>query len=110
MRFLASIALCVVVGFALLACNSTERKAANSQSAATAPPSAPAIHADGVRRITPGELEDLISKGQAFVVDVRNEASFNTGHIKGAKLIPLGEILNHANELPRDKTIVTYCS
>ncbi|MGH9967938.1 MAG: rhodanese-like domain-containing protein [Pyrinomonadaceae bacterium] len=110
MRLLISFALCILLGFALLSCNSTERNAANSHSAAKAPPTAPVIHADGVRRITTVELQDLLSKGQAFVVDVRTEASYNTGHIKGAKLIPLGEILNHVNELPRDKTIVTYCS
>ena len=28
----------------------------------------------------------------------------------GAKLIPVGEIGNRANELPKDKQIVTYCS
>ena len=32
------------------------------------------------------------------------------GHIPGSRLIPAGEISNHVNELPRDKTIVTYCS
>jgi rhodanese-related sulfurtransferase len=32
------------------------------------------------------------------------------GHIPGAHLIPAGDILNHLNELPRNKTIVTYCS
>jgi len=35
---------------------------------------------------------------------------YDLGHIPGAKLIPAGEILNHLNELPKDKLIVTYCS
>ena len=67
-------------------------------------------YADGARRVTPAELDTLLKKGQAIVVDVRNQAMYDTGHIPGSKLIPSGEILNHINELPRDKMIVTYCS
>ena len=64
----------------------------------------------GARRISVSELKDLIAKNQAVVIDVRNEASYNAGHIHGAKLIPETEIPNHLNELPKDKLIVTYCS
>jgi 3-mercaptopyruvate sulfurtransferase SseA len=68
------------------------------------------VYADGARRITIVEAQELIKKGQAFVVDVRNQESYDVGHIPGAKLIPSGEILNHLDELPKDKTIITYCS
>jgi rhodanese-related sulfurtransferase len=63
-----------------------------------------------VRRITVVELQQLVSKGEAFVVDVRNDASYKQGHIKGARLIPTNQILQRADELPQDKVIVTYCS
>jgi rhodanese-related sulfurtransferase len=63
-----------------------------------------------VRRITIREANELIKNGRAFVVDVRNQAAYDAGHIPGAKLIPVGEILNHVDEMPRDKTIITYCS
>lgn len=63
-----------------------------------------------MRRITTVELQDLISKGQAYVVDVRNEESYKLGHIRSAKLIPNTQIAERSRELPRDKTIVTYCS
>jgi len=56
------------------------------------------------------EVQDLLSKGQAYVVDVRNEAAYKTGHVRGAKLIPYDQIVARIKELPRDKTIVTYCS
>ena len=55
-------------------------------------------------------MEAMVKNGQAIIVDVRNQVAYDMGHIPGAKLIPEGEILNHLNELPRDKTIVTYCS
>ena len=104
---------------ALIACNSQtnfELKAVPQITPSTQrrcqgrPTTAASAPADGVRRVTTVELQDLINKGQAFVVDVRNQASYDAGHIKGARLIPNTEILSHAKELPRDKTIVTYCS
>ncbi len=93
----------------LTACNSAEVKNARTSSAAPAPVAAPST-ADGVRRVTVTELKDLLAKNEAVVIDVRNEAAYNTGHIKGAKLIPEAEVVNHIDELPRNKLIVTYCS
>ena len=116
MRFLILFALAIVATFALMACKSADspdRVASRSTPTVPArpkvtPPASPP--ADGVRRITTVELQDLISKGQAYVVDVRNEASYKLGHVRGAKLIPNTEIADRSKELPRDKTIVTYCS
>jgi len=51
-----------------------------------------------------------MKNNEAVVIDVRNQAAYDLGHIPGSKLIPSGEILNHISELPRDKMIVTYCS
>jgi 3-mercaptopyruvate sulfurtransferase SseA len=117
--FLA-VGLCAAI--TLLACSGTDKTA---QTPSTTPPNSapvaspnagaktvepPTVHADGARRLTTVELHDLLAKGEAFVVDVRNEASYNAGHIPGAKLIPATEVLQHVNELPRNKLIVTYCS
>jgi len=117
MRLLISFALASFALFALIACNSgdTPNRVASSSTPATTParPKATppsAAPADGVRRITTVELQDLISKGQAYVVDVRNEESYKLGHVRGAKLIPNTQIGERSKELPRDKTIVTYCS
>lgn len=62
------------------------------------------------RRITPAELREAMEKGQVVIVDVRGEAAYNSGHIKGALLIPMDQIGARAGELPRNKMIVTYCS
>jgi 3-mercaptopyruvate sulfurtransferase SseA len=67
-------------------------------------------YADGARRVTTAELAELMKNNEAFVVDVRNQASFDAGRIPGAVLIPSGEILNHVDKLPKNKLIVTYCS
>jgi predicted sulfurtransferase len=79
----------------------------NSQKVATGPET---IYPDGARRITIDEFEALRKDGQVYIVDVRNQASYDLGHIPDSHLIPAGEIANHLDELPRDKTIVTYCS
>jgi len=88
------------------ACNAVDH-VANTNSTPKGPET---IYADGARRVTIEELEAMLKDGTAIVVDVRNQAAYDQGHIPGSRLIPAGEILNHIGELPRDKTIVTYCS
>jgi hypothetical protein len=77
------------------------------QKAPQAPP-AQQTPEDGVARITPAEARDLAEKGLAVIVDVRGEDSYRIGHIKGALWMP--DIASRTKELPRDKTIITYCS
>ena len=100
----------IFVAFIISACNSAEQKPADLVSTNKPAPVKPLPPNDGIRRVTVQELQDLLAKGQAVVVDVRNQAAYDQGHIKGAKLIPMTEIQNHLSELPKDKTIVTYCS
>ncbi|MER3428201.1 MAG: hypothetical protein C4334_08885 [Pyrinomonas sp.] len=66
---------------------------------------------DGVKRVTVEELQAALARGEALVLDVRNEAQYRAGHIAGAKWIPYTEVGERAPRLlPRDKLIVTYCS
>lgn len=97
--------LVLVTTAILIACNATDKT--KQQKTQLEPPT---TYADGARRITIPELEALMKNNEVFLVDVRTQAAYDTGHIPGSKLIPSGEILNHINELPRDKMIVTYCS
>lgn len=107
--FHAAILLCAAI--ALAACNSTDSKVnttAQNQNKAAA--TTETVYSDGARRMTVPEAQEAIKRGQVFVVDVRNQGSYDAGHIPGSKLIPEGEILVRSNELPKDKTILTYCS
>jgi 3-mercaptopyruvate sulfurtransferase SseA len=70
----------------------------------------PATYVDGAPRITIVELQKKIKNNEVFIVDVRDQASYDAGHLPGAKLIPANQILNHVDELPKNKLIVTYCS
>ena len=107
MRFFISMTAAVILGLAVLAgCNSKEKP----RTAVATAPSAPVQPNDSARRITPEELKAEIAKNDVVIIDVRGEAAYKQGHIKGARLIPATDILAHVDELPRDKMIVTYCS
>jgi adenylyltransferase/sulfurtransferase len=43
------------------------------------------------------------------LIDVREPFEFEIARIDGAKLIPLGEILERADELRREQTFVVHC-
>jgi rhodanese-related sulfurtransferase len=45
----------------------------------------------------------------AFILDVREQSEWDSFHIPGANLIPLGELSARLNELPSDKPIVVVC-
>lgn len=114
MRILSTLAILVVAILAFGACNSTERNA--SKTATSTNPTANKVNpvaptpADNARRINVQQAQDLATRGQAYFVDVRNQPAYDQGHIPGAKLIPLAEVADRVGELPRDKTIITYCS
>lgn len=74
------------------------------------PPQVSEPQSDGARRITPAAARAAQEKGTAIIIDVRNEQVYNSGHVKGAKLIPYGDVAARIKELPRNKLIITYCS
>ncbi len=43
------------------------------------------------------------------VIDVRTPAEFRSGHIAGARLIPLQELGQRLAEIPKDEQVVTVC-
>lgn len=108
MRSIFYFALIVLGAAVFAACNAVDHSA--NTKPAQLPAGSDVVYADGARRVTADEMNEMVKNGQAIIVDVRNQAAYDAGHIPGSKLIPAGEILNHLNELPRDKMIVTYCS
>ncbi len=45
----------------------------------------------------------------ALIVDVRTQEEWNQGHIAKSVLIPLDELPNRLNELPKDRDIIVVC-
>lgn len=59
--------------------------------------------------LSPEELEERIENDDILVLDVRPEEEYETGHIPGARSIPISRLEEHLDELPEDKEIVAYC-
>ena len=55
------------------------------------------------------ELQRLITKNGALVIDVRPADEFQHGHLPGAVSLPVADLPQHIESLPRDKPIVAYC-
>jgi len=58
--------------------------------------------------INVNQASDLRTQG-AFILDVRQPEEWTQFHIPGATLIPLGDLPNRLNEVPKDKEIVVVC-
>jgi len=59
--------------------------------------------------ITWRELHD-VNPNEVFVLDVRTQDEFLMGHISGAINIPLEDLRERTNEIPKDKNIYIYCA
>ena len=54
------------------------------------------------------QLRTLHQEG-ALIIDVRERDEYELGHIKGAKLIPLSELRDRLDEIPKDKEVYLHC-
>ncbi|HEV2905532.1 MAG TPA: rhodanese-like domain-containing protein [Pyrinomonadaceae bacterium] len=101
----------------LVACNSQEGnpRSGNTAQKTQAPLASqtaqpPQNSLNTARRISAEELHKLWQKDEVLIVDTRLEPAFKQGHIRGAILIPTNEFASRADELPKSKMIVTYCT
>lgn len=79
---------------------------------ATSQPGAAEDHSalNGVQRIGAPEADSLVKRGEAIILDVRQELDYRSGHIKGALSVPESMLAARISTLPRDKKIITYCT
>lgn len=61
-----------------------------------------------VRDVSVNEVLELVHDS-AVLLDVRQPEEFELGHAPLATLIPLGELPDHLDELPRDALLVCVC-
>ena len=54
------------------------------------------------------EVDDLVEKGE-FILDVREDYEVANGKIPNSINIPLGQLRNRLNEIPKDKKIYVSC-
>jgi rhodanese-related sulfurtransferase len=51
----------------------------------------------------------LATEPAPFLLDVREPWEYQVGHVPGAQLIPLGELEQRVNEVPRDQPVLAIC-
>lgn len=63
-------------------------------------------------RISKEELKALMESGDAVIMDARSKAGweFSDYKIKGAIRTPLDTVDEWLDSIPKDKTLVVYCS
>jgi rhodanese-related sulfurtransferase/predicted transcriptional regulator len=64
---------------------------------------------DELEPVPRDELLRRVRDGRALVIDVRPAEEYRSGHIAGARSIPLAELDRRLRQLPARKEIVAYC-
>lgn len=59
-----------------------------------------------VRELT---VDAFASRRDAFVIDVREPAEYEAGHVRGARHLPQADLALRLGELPRDQPIICIC-
>ena len=68
------------------------------------------LAASAFEEITPPEVKRKLDAGEdIFILDVRQPEEYAEGYVPTAYLIPLGEVGQRLDEIPRDKTVIVVC-
>jgi NADPH-dependent 2,4-dienoyl-CoA reductase/sulfur reductase-like enzyme len=60
------------------------------------------------RQVNVNQVRDLVEKNNT-IIDVRESYEYANGHIKGAVNIPLSELRQRINQIPKDKPVYLHC-
>lgn len=60
--------------------------------------------------VDPHEVRESVEKGEVAVIDVRNQAEWDEGHIPEAIHIMLGTLPDRLAEIPQDKPLLIQCA
>jgi molybdopterin/thiamine biosynthesis adenylyltransferase/rhodanese-related sulfurtransferase len=64
----------------------------------------------GAAEISPAELAARLSQGEPLtLIDVREPHEWEIARLEGAQLVPLGELPEAIDTLPRDREAIVYC-
>ena len=60
------------------------------------------------RQVPVTQVRSLVEE-QAFIVDVREKGEYEVGHLKGSVNIPLSELRERTDEIPKDRPVFLHC-
>jgi rhodanese-related sulfurtransferase len=64
-------------------------------------------------RVTAEEIVERLNRGEKFTfLDTRNPKAWSESNemLPGALRVPADELDKHLDKIPRDRTIITYCT
>ena len=64
---------------------------------------------NGCDRQAPVTAVRQLVESEAYIVDVREEQEFKAGHLKGARNIPLSQLRQRIQEIPKDVPVYVHC-
>ena len=64
---------------------------------------------DEVEAVTVDDLVERVDRGRAVVIDVRPDLEYAAGHIPGARSVPIDQLDDVVDALPRSREIIAYC-
>jgi rhodanese-related sulfurtransferase/DNA-binding transcriptional ArsR family regulator len=64
---------------------------------------------DRLEQITRDELAQRLTAGDVVVIDVRPAAEYASGHISGARSIPIDKLARQLRHIPDNVEVVAYC-
>ena len=109
-RTMSSALVFAAAAFAATAASAQSPAPAQPTPGSGAPPASARPPLDESKRVKPGDIDALIADGKTVVLDVREPSELaQTGTVKGAIHIPLGQLEARLGELPKDKVILTAC-
>ena len=60
------------------------------------------------RQVPVSMVRELVESG-AYIIDVRNPSEFALGHLVGAVNLPLGQLRERLDEIPKDRPVYLHC-
>jgi hydroxyacylglutathione hydrolase len=69
------------------------------------------LPASRIPRLSARDFDERLRGGQEAitVVDVRSVAEWNAGHLAGSVNLPVGDLVNRIDDVPREGTVATIC-
>ena len=62
-----------------------------------------------IAKVKAGEWEEWAAENEGILLDIREPNEWKLGTLPGALLIPMSELQNRIDEIPRDRPILCIC-
>jgi rhodanese-related sulfurtransferase len=67
------------------------------------------MDADTPEQVEAAHAHELVERGEAILIDVRDAGAYAESHAAGARSVPIDELEAHLDELPDGVQVITSC-